>query len=291
MKTPQTPQSLFRCSSCLHALVAFAAVVVLSHGFSCGILPSMAADAPAESKARKIIVIAHRGIHTDAPENTLASIRKSIDAGCDYVELDVRRTKDGALVLMHNSTVNGTTNGRGKVEDLTLAEIKKLDAGARRGPKWTGEKVPTFDEALDACKGKIKIYVDHKAGSPAEVFAAIEKHGMIDNVVIYGSVANLREFKKINPRVWIMPDHPGSPEKIAALVKDLKPETLDGNIVKWTAEQVQAAHTAGAQVWVDNLGPLDNEEGARKAVEMGVDAIQSDVPEKVIAVLKKMGRR
>jgi glycerophosphoryl diester phosphodiesterase len=253
--------------------------------------PAAAGEAPTAANPRKIIVIAHRGIHTDAPENTLASIQKSIAAGCDYVELDIRRTRDGALVLMHDSSVDRTTNGRGKVEAMALAEIQKLDAGVKRGTKWAGQKVPTFDEALAACKGKIKVYVDHKAGPPAEIFAAIEKHGMVDDVVIYGSVQNLREFKRINSRVWIMPDHPGSPEKIKALVKDLKPETLDGNIVKWTVEQVQAAHEAGAQVWVDNPEQLDNEPGVRRAVEMGVDAIQSDAPEKVTAILKTMGRR
>ncbi len=250
-----------------------------------------AADAPNQTASSRIPVTAHRGLHRDAPENTLASIQKSIEAGCDYVELDIRRTRDGALVLMHDSSVNRTTSGKGKVEELTLAEIQKLDAGAKRGQKWAGEKVPTFDEALAACKGKIKIYVDHKAGPPAEIFAAIKQRGMEQDVVIYSSVERLREFKKLDPKVWIMPDHPGTAEQIAALVADLKPETLDGNIVDWTAEQVQAAHKAGTQVWVDFPGTYDNEAGVRKALDMGIDGIQTDDPEKVMAILKKLGRR
>jgi len=254
-------------------------------------LVSQRAGAEKPAAAKRIIVIAHRGEHTEAPENTLASIRKAIEVGCDYVEVDVRRTRDGALVLMHDSTVDRTTNGRGKVETLTLAEIRALDAGAKRGAAWAGEKVPTFDEALAACKGKIKVYVDHKAGPPAEILSAIEKHGMVRDVVIYGSVENLRAFKRLNSRVWIMPDHPGSPEKIVELVRDLKPETLDGNIVDWTAEQVQAAHQAGAQVWVDHPASRDDEAGVRLSVEMGVEAIQTDAPAKVIGLLKNMGRR
>jgi len=260
-------------------------------GLVAAALVSQQAGAEKPAAAKRIIVIAHRGEHTEAPENTLASIRKAIEVGCDYVEVDVRRTRDGALVLMHDSTVDRTTNGRGKVEALSLAEIRALDAGAKRGAAWAGEKVPTFDEALAACKGKIKVYVDHKAGPPAEILSAIEKHGMVRDVVIYGSVENLRAFKRLNPRVWIMPDHPGSPEKIVELVRDLKPETLDGNIVDWTAEQVQAAHRAGAQVWVDHPAGRDDEAGVRLSVEMGVEAIQTDAPAKVIGLLKNMGRR
>jgi glycerophosphoryl diester phosphodiesterase len=243
------------------------------------------------AKPGRVVVIAHRGDHTKAPENTLAAIRRAIEVGCDYVEVDVRRTSDGALVVMHDSTVDRTTNGKGKVAELTLEEIRKLDAGSKKGKEWSAEKVPTFDEALTLCKGKIKIYVDHKSAPPAEVLAAIEKQGMLDQVVVYGSVDVLREYKKLKPSVWIMPPHPGTPERIRRLVADLKPETLDGNIREWNGAQVEAAHAAGAQVWVDNPENRDNEDGIRQALKMGVDAIQTDAPEKVIAILKKHGRR
>lgn len=251
-----------------------------------------ASQADEKPKPAKIIVIAHRGDHTKAPENTLAAIHDAIKVGCDYVEVDVRRTRDGALVVMHDGSVDRTTNGKGKVAELTLDEIRKLDAGSkRRGKAYAGEKVPTFDEALAACKGKMKVYVDHKDAPPAEVLAAIEKHGMLSDVIVYGSVGVLREYKKLKPSVWIMPPHPGSPEKLQALVAELKPETLDGNITEWTKAQVVAAHAVGAQVWVDNPEFHDNEAGIKHAIDLGVDAIQTDSPEKVITLLKKLGRR
>jgi glycerophosphoryl diester phosphodiesterase len=152
-------------------------------------------------------------------------------------------------------------------------------------------RIPTFDEALAVCRGKMKVYVDHKSGPPADVFAAIKRHEMVSNVVIYGGVESLRAFKKLEPSVWIMPDHPGSAEQIRKLVADLKPETLDGNLRDWTQEQVAAAHKAGAQVWVDNLGPNDNEAGFEKAVQFGVDAIQTDHPAALVQFLKKTGRK
>jgi glycerophosphoryl diester phosphodiesterase len=241
-------------------------------------------------KPRKIIVIAHRGANRFAPENTLPAFKKAIELGCDYVELDVRRTKDGALVLMHDRTVDGKTNGHGAVEDLTLDEIRALDAGIKRGQEWAGTKVPTFDEALAVCNGRIKVYVDNKAGPVDEVLAAIEKHKMLRQVVIYGGAEELREFKKRRPRVWIMPGHPGSVEKINEMAKDLKPETMDGNLRSWTKEQVNAAHAVGVQVWVDNLGENDNEAGFQKALDMGVDAIQTDHPDLLISFLRVKGR-
>src|SRR4029078_5760417 len=125
--------------------------------------------------------------------------------------------------------VDRMTDGHGKVDKLTFDEIRKLHVKANKKGDKTTFKVPTFDEALETCRGKIKVYVDHKTGAPADVFAAIKKDHMVKNVVIYSGVEQLREFKKIEPSVWIMPDHPGSADKIRTLVADLKPETLDGN--------------------------------------------------------------
>jgi len=233
---------------------------------------------------KRIIVIAHRGAHRRAPENTLKAIEHAIELGCDYVEVDVRTTRDGVMVLMHDSSVDRTTGGKGKVADLTYAEIQQITVGE-------SEKIPTFDEALKLSRGKIKIYIDHKEASVAEVVAAVERHKMVEDVIVYSSPEGLREFKKANPRIWIIPPHPRTPEKLAELRRELKAETFDGNIRDWTAELVKASHDSGAQVWVDNLGENDNEAGFQKALDMGVDAIQTDNPEKLIPFLKQNGRR
>ena len=97
------------------------------------------------------LVVAHRGLLKHAPENTLANFRACLELRIGF-EVDVRRSKDGTLVCVHDDTVDRTTNGRGKVSDLSLAELKQLDAGAWFGSKFVGEKVPTFDEVLDVLK-------------------------------------------------------------------------------------------------------------------------------------------
>ncbi|MBU0718337.1 MAG: glycerophosphodiester phosphodiesterase family protein [Planctomycetes bacterium] len=241
----------------------------------------------ADATAKRVIVIAHRGAHGEAPENSLAAMRKAAELTCDYVEVDVRTTRDHELVLMHDGSVDRTTTGKGRIEDMTLAEIRELHF--KRGQP--NEKVPTFDEALAVCKGRIKVYIDHKNAAVADVLAAVERHKMLADVVVYGSVKTLREYKRLKPKVWIMPPHPGDAEEIRKLVADLKPETLDGNIVEWKPEHVKAAHEAGAQVWVDNPGIYDTESGVRKAIELGVDAIQTDHPERLIELLRSQKAR
>jgi glycerophosphoryl diester phosphodiesterase len=268
-------------------LAVFAAFLVLVAIVASG---SRLADGADGARRKNIVVIAHRGAHKTVPENTLAALDKAIELGVDYVEIDVRRTKDGALVIMHDASVNRMTNGKGKIEDLTLAEIRKLDIVRGHKSGSVVYKIPMFDEILERAKGHMKVYVDHKKAPPSEVLALIEKHGMLNDVVVYnGSAATLREYKKLAPKVWIMPGHPRSIEGIEALARDFKPETMDGAIKEWTAAEVEAAHRAGCQVWVDNNGTLDNPAGIKQAVELGVDAIQTDNPEVVLNVLREMG--
>src|SRR5579863_6165855 len=107
---------------------------------------SPAGFAPLPRLKHSIAVIGHRGGRALAPENTLAAFRNAIKLGADYVEVDVRATRDGKLVIMHDSTVDRTTDGKGAVRDLDFATIRALDAGSKFSAQYAGEKVPTFDE-------------------------------------------------------------------------------------------------------------------------------------------------
>jgi glycerophosphoryl diester phosphodiesterase len=95
------------------------------------------------SRDWEIVIVAHRGMVVGFPENTLAAFRKSIEMGFSAIEIDLRATVDGHIVVMHDDTVDRTTSGRGMVSELTLAEIRSLDAGSHAGPEFAGQKVPT----------------------------------------------------------------------------------------------------------------------------------------------------
>src|SRR6202050_1806958 len=109
--------------------------------------------------ATQVTVISHRGEHLSHPENTLAAFQAAIDAGADFFELDVRTTSDGRLVLMHDRTVDRTTNGKGAGREMPFDQIRALDSGG-------GTKPPTLEEALNLAHGRIGVYVDCKDLAP-----------------------------------------------------------------------------------------------------------------------------
>ena len=245
--------------------------------------------APMPSLKHPIAVIGHRAGRGIRPENTLIAIRNAMKLGIDYVELDIRATKDGQLVIMHDREVDRTTNGKGAVKDLTLAEIRALDAGSKFGPKYAGEKVPTFEEVLKLCRHKMHIYVDHKEAPTEQVFDMIRKYDMEKEVIVYNGPQDLLEWKKIAPHIPVMPSLPDQYRReggVAEFEQYLAAEVVDGNLVEWTKELVDQCHALGVKVYVDNLGPNDNPAGFQKAIEMGVDGIQTDYPDQLVAYLK-----
>lgn len=141
---------------------------------------------PDNTLVQRPIVAAHRGTPSLAPENTMAGYHLSYELGADLIETDVQKTKDGEIIIMHDYTVDRTTDGTGNVKDLTLEDIQKLDAGSYFGEEFAGEKVPTFREFLQAFKGKeVMLLVELKAdGLAEETIQIIEEEGMADQVVL-----------------------------------------------------------------------------------------------------------
>lgn len=136
-----------------------------------------------ETKESKVLVASHRGDWRNYADNCLEGIESCIAMGVDIVEIDISKTKDGHLILMHDKTVDRTTNGKGKVEDLTLAEIKELKL--RNGLGRAGEfKVPTLEEAMLTAKGKIKVNLDKADKYFADVYEVLEKTGTIEQTII-----------------------------------------------------------------------------------------------------------
>lgn len=141
---------------------------------------------PENTIVKRPIVAAHRGVPSLAPENTMTSYRLAYELGADQIETDVQLTKDGHLIIMHDTTVNRTTNGTGAVSDLTFEEIRQLDAGSKFSEEFAGEQVPTLKEFLQEFKGKnVILLIELKgAGIEEQVIREIEEEGMLDQVVL-----------------------------------------------------------------------------------------------------------
>jgi len=238
-----------------------------------------------DGPARTILTSAHRGEHLRHPENSLPAIQAAIDAGVDYVELDIRTSSDGHLVLMHDPTVDRMTNGMGAIKDMTLAEIKKLDLGTRFPGKFSNLQVPTFDEALALAKGKIGIYVDTKSAAPKDLVAAIERHEMGDHVMFWSEHSDfLKQIADLRPSWMLMPEA-FNPDHIQVLMTALHPRLLGFDQRDFDDRTIRAAHAVNAGIFVDLNSPQDWDDG----IAAGVFGIQTDWPVELTAYLRAKG--
>ena len=180
-----------------------------------------------------VIVVAHRADWRSFPENSLEAIQSSIDMGVDMLELDVQRTKDGVLILMHDPKLDRTTTGQGNIAETTWEEISKLNLKDHKG-EVTGYKVPKLEDALLLCKDRIMINLDKADRYFDEVFALLDKTGTGNLIVMKGGqpANQVREkFGKYLDRVIYMPivtiNDEASEETINAFMEDMKPVAFE----------------------------------------------------------------
>ena len=133
---------------------------------------------------KSTLIIAHRGLSSLYPENTLVAFRKAIELGVDFIELDVRLSCDGELIVIHDDTFNRTTDGDGKVCELTLSEIKKYSAGKWFSTSFKKERVPTLKEVFELIKKRTKLLIEIKQpGIEKKLVNLIQQYDMTDNVI------------------------------------------------------------------------------------------------------------
>jgi len=214
--------------------------------------------------------IGHRGARAYEPENTLRSFAKAIELGVNAIEFDVRKTKDNEIVVMHDETVDRTTNGRGLVRELTLAEIKRLVTDK-------GEKVPTLEEALDFLDRKVKILIELKeTGIEDKVLKIVREKGLRDNVIIISfhedAIKRVREIDEKVETGLIYIRH-RNPIKAAL---ELKANYILPFYGFAHSTLVKKAHQNNLKVSVWTINTLEE---AREYAKRGVDGIASDKPD------------
>jgi len=232
-------------------------------------------------------VVGHRGLIFQAPENTLAGFDACMNLRLG-LELDIQRTKDGVLVLMHDSEVNRTTNGKGKVSEITLAELKKLDAGSWFDIRFKGEKVPTLEEFLLRLvrykESNPLVCVDVKIDDDQlveEMVGLARKHQVLEYLMFIGRTiteAGFRErLKKADAKAKVA--------RLAQTSAEL-PAALEDPLADWiyvrflpTPQEVSKVHQKGKKVFVvGSLVAGNLPENWRKARESGADALLTDYP-------------
>lgn len=232
---------------------------------------------------RAFQVMVHRGMARQAPENTKAAIDMCIGDGLEWVEVDVRLTKDGRHVLFHDAALDGKSNGTGPLKQHTLAELKELDAGGWFAKRFAGAKLLTLEECLALAKGKINLYLDCKEIDPALLVDEIKAAGAERQVIVFDKVATLRRVRELSEgTIAVMPKwHP--PLGFGKWLDDLRPAAVEIDADETTPEICREFHARGIKVQAKVLGEWDNRKFWDKALSDGVDYLQTDLPEEIVA--------
>lgn len=227
--------------------------------------------------------IAHRGASAFAPENTMAAFEKAVELGADVLELDLHLSRDGELVVIHDGTLDRTTDGHGQVYERTLEELKRLDAGRWFGEGFAGQRIPMLDEVLDRYVGKVPLALEIKAGSDffpgieERVVSALRRHSAIEQAVVasFDHYA-LERLKEIEPTLRTAALLVGRPVSISALAGPGRADAIALEASLATKTEVEACRAAGLQlvVWVVN-DPVQ----MRHFIALGVDGIITDRPD------------
>lgn len=225
----------------------------------------------------------HRGATRFAPENSLQSLDHSIRLGADFIELDIRTSKDGVPFLLHDRTLERTTTAKGPIAWRTAGELKEVMLRPRPD-QGEPEPIPTLDDFLTHVGDKIELYIDAKEIAPAALVEALKKHGLIDRSIVYQGADYLEELRALEPKLRRMPPL-DSAEEIDGLVERVAPYAFDADWKILSVDLIERCHTRGVKVFSDALGWHERGKDYRQAAVMGLDVIQTDWPLRVLESL------
>jgi glycerophosphoryl diester phosphodiesterase len=245
------------------------------------------------------LLIGHRGYPVRFPENTLASFEGAMQAGCDMIELDVTLTKDRKVVVIHDDTLDRTTNGKGAVFDHTLEDIKRLDAGGWFDPRYSAERVPELSEVMELTASRCMLNIEIKASAfeasyPADaiehqVVKLVNTSGAVDRVII--SSFDRRVLERIAamtapPAVALITDH-GADQGVLEALLAIRAFSWHPRFKALSRDQVDRLHATGLKVfpWT-----INTREEAEKVIALGVDGLICNELRLVPGRLQREGR-
>ncbi|MDO7138139.1 glycerophosphodiester phosphodiesterase family protein [Algibacter lectus] len=261
----------------------------------------------------KVLAVSHRGAWNYAPENSLLAVKRCIDLGIDIVEIDVRLTKDSQLVLMHDKTIDRTTNGTGKVSDYTLEELKTFRLKNACGVRGSRQQVPTLEEVMTLSKDKIMINLDKVEGETVkEAYAVLKKTGTVKQAIFKGreNVATMmKKYGDIMNAIIYMPIVIDNVDDPSQYVQDynniLKPLAYEVTFDSVNSKKFELIKTLNNQnitvltipLWDDLTAGHTDElaliEGPDAAwgwlINNGANAIMTDSPDQLLSYLRAKG--
>ncbi|MBI4579899.1 MAG: glycerophosphoryl diester phosphodiesterase [Planctomycetes bacterium] len=224
-------------------------------------------------------VIAHREVARLAPENTLATLHACIEQGISWAEVDVRRTRDGHHVLMHDERVERTTTGSGRVAELTLVELQRFDAGSWFSVRYTGLRVPTLREALELTRGRLGLYLDCREVEPAGLFDEIRAAAVPGGVMaVFEPPLDPGMGEQIPDGVRLVVYWDATSGSLSELAERTGCSIVEIGAPAVTAELVAEAHGMSLAVECVTLRQHDAREWWLRCRDAGADWIMTDKP-------------
>jgi len=238
------------------------------------------------SGANAIEIVAHRGANEKAPENTKAAAQICIDLGVEYIEVDVRTSKDGVLYILHDPTVDRTTNGTGRIVDLTSDQIDALDAGSWVDPKFSSERIPRLEDFLIWVKGKAKVYFDVKACDVDKLIKLIHDTGFEKDCFLWSGEDSLMNALREKAPKLPLKVNVITPEDVKAAKREYNARIVEFRPHSATPEMIKACRRLRikAMDYVEENDP----EAFRKAIEIGADMINLNHPDVFVQIRDEM---
>jgi glycerophosphoryl diester phosphodiesterase len=241
-----------------------------------------------------VLVIGHRGFSGEAPENTQTSFKKAMEVGADMIELDVHLSKEAQVVVIHDDTLNRTTNGKGKVANYTLGELKELDAGSWFGAQFSGEHIPTLREVLELTRGRILLNIELKRGDHRQytisdladrALKEVENAEMLNQVLFSSfdplAIERIREKNPCIPVALIYSKSWSSPQEVTG-ERPIPVLSCLGTVLTQTNTTKARQQGMKILVWTVNT-----EKHMERFLNMGVDGIITNYPDRLIKILKE----
>lgn len=235
----------------------------------------------------RVLIVGHRGAAAHAPENTLAAFRLAAEQGADAIEFDVRATADGHVVVMHDASLGRTTDSDGQISALTLDEVRRADAGVRRGEAFRGERVPTLEEVLLLARGRMLVDIELKVtGVESQVADHLARAEMTPSALVTSFLEEALERMRAADRTVTLGLLQQWPDlaRAAALGVDIYLPHIRA-LSRAVVESCRA-HGLGIIPWTAR-----SEDEARAALELGLDGLIADDPLMVRMVLDAPRRR
>ncbi|MCE8789207.1 glycerophosphodiester phosphodiesterase family protein [Phocaeicola dorei] len=285
-------------------------LIALTLGLMAQVFPSRAQALYEEGK---VSVISHRGDWRNTPENSIRAIQNCIDLGVNMVEIDIKKTKDNELILLHDKTLDRTTTGKGLPQDYTLAEIKQMRLRNGAGVA-TSHQIPTLEEAMIVAKGKIWVNIDKGYDYFDLVEKVLEKTGTTQQVLIKAGLPYQKvvaENKAVLDKLFFMPiidmANPDAMTMVEEYIKNMQPKAFEvcftqiDQALQNVPDRIQKS---GSKVWINTLWPslcagLNDDRAVEenqqdsiwgKVIEMGASFIQTDRPKELVNYLRNQGK-